>query len=68
MLHLIAKLLRVSHSSTTPFNNHSTNRQKTATGQDLLDKVCGHLQLLEKDWFSCIYKVNNVKVLVSKAS
>lgn len=34
---------------------------KSATGQDLLDKVCSNLQLLEKDWFSCIYKQDDVK-------
>jgi hypothetical protein len=34
---------------------------KKAKGQDLTDKVCAHLNLLEKDYFSCSYRENDVK-------
>jgi len=31
------------------------NFQRKAKGQDLLDKVCGHIDLLEKDYFGLNY-------------
>lgn len=37
------------------------NLEKKATGQELVDKVCEHLNLLEKDYFSASYIDNNVK-------
>jgi hypothetical protein len=36
--------------------------QKKAKGGDLVDKVCEHLNLLEKDYFSVSFLDNNVKV------
>ena len=30
--------------------------QKSSTGQELVDAVCEHLSLTEKDYFSCSYK------------
>ena len=37
--------------------------QKKAKGQELVDKVCEHLNLLEKDYFACSYReTNDVKV------
>jgi len=36
--------------------------QKKSKGQELLDKVCEHLNLLEKDYFCCSYRDNDVKV------
>lgn len=40
--------------------------QKGAKGQELVDKVCEHINLLEKDYFSCSFRDNaNVKVVSS---
>lgn len=40
--------------------------QKGAKGQELVDKVCEHINLLEKDYFSCSFRDNaNIKVVSS---
>jgi len=36
--------------------------QKLATGQQLVDKICDKLNLLEKEYFSCTYTKRDVKV------
>jgi len=36
--------------------------QKQATGQQLIDKICEKLNLLEKEYFSCTYTQRDVKV------
>lgn len=45
---------------------HLTNifvLQRAAKGQVLIDKVCEHISLLEKDYFSCSFRdTNNIKV------
>ena len=43
--------------------------QKRAKGQVLLDKVCEHLNLLEKDYFGMTHKdVENQKVIKKLSS
>jgi hypothetical protein len=37
--------------------------QKTAKGQELVDGICQHLSLLEKDYFSCTFRdIADIKV------
>jgi len=36
--------------------------QKQATGQQLIDKICEKLNLLEKEYFSCTFVKRDVKV------